>query len=1340
MVIRKNKFFRNTIKVFSVIVFSSLLLVENTCAGTETFSNVNDPVKPKLSGKALFTLKKGRNITKFKPFELIIDHNKIESLSDKRGWNISPNKFIWSPSRKDPILHIPLKFKNFNERDNLFTSNFIHIDYEELNPENPSKLMYSIILGTEKYDEVTLVKGGNKTFHCLDIPINKNQDPDIPINKNQDPDIPINKNQDPDILDVASSNLIEKDYLYLAKRKLRLPYNENWVHILDPNTGTNVFQRQFDRDLVFAGPVDLYFSKFSDLNNIHINIRISIEDGILPVYKQVVWEAELLPTQVIKEGSDKFLRVHVGEYIRRLYPDKKKIQLRELIIITPNDKFSSSWNPLQKIIFNKSEFPSYYLCKKHRDSESFYEKKEDFRIQVSTQPLNKGGNWKRLVINMFGMANQKKKEYFLKNMFLSISPSNSTRGKSGIRVSKASLLPVAVSYQNTYIYKGEHLIQKWGGPYLTSFHSEFNRVEWPKITGYLPLYANNSKTEHYQADLVTENGIKIISANGALVRLNKDSKDLEVDVLLDSADPTINLSFPAIDTSLNEQLISLRWHVEGMFQFQPFIKEKNKLSPYDPLRTTGNPDEFKLFKGEQLILKLTNIDQKVFEQNGRMHGKLIFDKFEKNKPIPTKKALKFLHEEIQKKYLDQIIATIVGKDYETGSTSKGGIQIHAENGAFYSLDMESDKFKSNVLIESLDSSFSISFPSIGRASVNRIIELEWIKNGPFFFQLFVDSDGTLSPVELESTKIPLKKGQALILKLTGFDDSVFKKTGELKGLITILKAQVISVEKEMIGETKKDVKLTTFNTMGASFTTQESLEINELSTDGLLLTGTGKWLNIDWNLKTSISKKSRFFLSIPKGFESIVSMEIMPMSHGQVLSSIFATPNDSFEFDQELSEVDNLRIRLIFSEGPVNFTIAEIAIFEPQLLAPEEAFISPILFSQFTLLVPKNLTIGSNNKVTSRPGVINAVIYPENKSPTLFSWRTKIGSNTNWIRGLKIKHKVPQVLSNNNPCWLKLTFVSTKYSFNKVVCPNQSDGEIFLPAPFYSDNEANKAKFGLSYELDSITWSILSSQKLDVKTPIPLNFEFKLDQITYQSAERLLNSQVTNGWKDKHSSIEWPKKVTYTGLFNKEIWADFKILGFSKESIASLNRSLGENLQVEKIKFSNPDLKITPFKTKKVLKEKDNSNRNQIFFSVFTVLAFLISKKFRRKHTKLSNNKLLAGSTALYIAGFLWVEILMIWGILGFVFFFNRVVLRNRNKLESRWPVLSKHIYESPRGKYVFGFILTTGITILFLLIGLKFISEQTMNIAFFMYLFALFFLALENYQNRGELVSDSVK
>ena len=132
--------------------------------------------------------------------------------------------------------------------------------------------------------------------------------------------------------------------------------------------------------------------------------------------------------------------------------------------------------------------------------------------------------------------------------------------------------------------------------------------------------------------------------------------------------------------------------------------------------------------------------------------------------------------------------------------------------------------------------------------------------------------------------------------------------------------------------------------------------------------------------------------------------------------------------------------------------------------------------------------------------------------------------------------------------------------------------------------------------------------------------------------------------------------------------------------------------------------------------------------------------KLYYEDTLFSDKSLVGISIALHVAGFFWAEVFMLLGIVAFIIFWNRIIKNNRTKVETRWPMLARHVYRPPRNQYVFGFILASGVTIFLLLIGLNFMAEQIMNIGFFMYLLALILLVWEAYQQQQGKIQEVVK
>lgn len=128
-----------------------------------------------------------------------------------------------------------------------------------------------------------------------------------------------------EVVDVASADFLDRDYLYFAKRELRLPYDSTWRFTQSgPNT---VVQRRFKRDLRDIETIDVVFSEKTTIKR--INLRITLDD-YTKATEIIEWED--LSWRYGEIDGRVSLQMHIGELIRQKYRDAKHIALDEMVV------------------------------------------------------------------------------------------------------------------------------------------------------------------------------------------------------------------------------------------------------------------------------------------------------------------------------------------------------------------------------------------------------------------------------------------------------------------------------------------------------------------------------------------------------------------------------------------------------------------------------------------------------------------------------------------------------------------------------------------------------------------------------------------------------------------------------------------------------------------------------------------------------------------------------------------------------------------------------------------------------------------------------------------------
>ncbi|KMP12728.1 hypothetical protein UR09_00085 [Candidatus Nitromaritima sp. SCGC AAA799-A02] len=265
---------------------------------------------------------------------------------------------------------------------------------------------------------------------------------------------------------------------------------------------------------------------------------------------------------------------------------------------------------------------------------------------------------------------------------------------------------------------------------------------------------------------------------------------------------------------------------------------------------------------------------------------------------------------------------------------------------------------------------------------------------------------------------------------------------------------------------------------------------------GLVLKGKGDWIEIDWPVQTSFSKDTRFYLKIPQGARSMVSLQLFPFSEGQALAPIAGFPNEPLRINYSAIHVDHLKVRLLLHEGkPFKMVFQEMALFEPSLLTLGQALPSESLFREKTLLVPKNFSGMGIKTITTKPGYMKIDMLPEPGDSSALEWTTEVNRNINWLQGVKIRYSLPNATLFPSTCWIKLILVTSRQQIEQPFCPNGTKGQALIPL----GNNAADHTWSHGEILETIHWTADFRDPTDSqhsRTPFNFEIEMELDGFT----------------------------------------------------------------------------------------------------------------------------------------------------------------------------------------------------------------------------------------------------
>jgi len=565
-----------------LMIFTALTISMTVCEAGVASSESNPPSSlvtednfetKGFLGKALLSFKTERHLVPFKSFKLFRSRlNTPQPELIQRGWSISGESvetLVWTPGGIDPYIEIPIIWEEGLIDSQITTFNYIHFDYQELYPDNPSKLFFEMILDPEDLDEDLLVAGGYKVLHGLEVEESQ---------------------------DVATAGLTRKDYWYLFKRMIGLPYDKNWVFA---QSGTSaVFQRRFNKALKSTESMEIFFSRAIDISQVKLTLRMGW-GGLLKKKDIILWD-DIPVKEIHMIDGRQILKIGLGELVRQRYRNKKNVTLEEVAVFIPGDSSQlAPIHPVENILLQKTK-KSY--------------QKEDWLLPALTQTLSQGR--KRLSLNLFGMINVVGNHTKIKSMKLFVSPQNK-HTYSGVRFQGARVNQLEHIQQPTFLLTGEQLNQRWGGPFLTHTADKEN-VEWVQIKSYFPFQNIDSKGQ-YKSGPDQLGDITVRSNTGALYRFVETQGLMAADLQFYSKDASFFMELPSFQSKEKNREVTVEWELEGPLQLQLMRRF------FHPLE--GNITRYRLRKGERPSLKIELADKSLLEKTGRVSGRIVIKSF-----------------------------------------------------------------------------------------------------------------------------------------------------------------------------------------------------------------------------------------------------------------------------------------------------------------------------------------------------------------------------------------------------------------------------------------------------------------------------------------------------------------------------------------------------------------------------------------------------------------------------------------------------------------------------------------------------------------------------------------
>ncbi len=214
--------------------------------------------------------------------------------------------------------------------------------------------------------------------------------------------------------------------------------------------------------------------------------------------------------------------------------------------------------------------------------------------------------------------------------------------------------------------------------------------------------------------------------------------------------------------------------------------------------------------------------------------------------------------------------------------------------------------------------------------------------------------------------------------------------------------------------------------------------------DGLVLEGSGRWLEASWPVSADVDKDSIFFMHVSSGTEQFQKVVLTAGFEQGSDMHLVVEPNMPERLLRK-GKIARLSFRINLVSVPFRIKLKEAALFRPVLLTQKKAFVQKLPTRTAEKLVvsalstPLGVTADQDGDVLRGASVSN-----EGSGARTLRWTTFSANHMEWARGLRFSYHVPH-RTVENPCWLNLTLKWDKCIESKDVCLNQASGEIFLP-------------------------------------------------------------------------------------------------------------------------------------------------------------------------------------------------------------------------------------------------------------------------------------------------------
>ena len=236
--------------------------------------------------------------------------------------------------------------------------------------------------------------------------------------------------------------------------------------------------------------------------------------------------------------------------------------------------------------------------------------------------------------------------------------------------------------------------------------------------------------------------------------------------------------------------------------------------------------------------------------------------------------------------------------------------------------------------------------------------------------------------------------------------------------------------------------------------------------DGVVVEGLGRWLEVKGPFPGRLDSRSRFYLGIPEGADSVRRIRLtLKLLDGKTVVA-WVTPNQAAPLGvREEGVVKSAVLRLELVKTPFRLKLGEMAVFRPVEMTWKEAFSDCLPVDVREELTPERTAASPSGVFNTHGGVLSGVL---SKEQTL-SWTTLVRRNLDWIRGMRLVYNVPSEIFLCGTSRLHLDLRWKRGRMTRDILLDRPAGDVFIPWAQMMNSRESVSPFG---DLESIDWKV----------------------------------------------------------------------------------------------------------------------------------------------------------------------------------------------------------------------------------------------------------------------------